>query len=642
MRPLGPIARLLPALILSTLALPALACPENRAPGQALRFDGAQLAGAGQTLRLTAGGPHNLDTCAAPGRGWVPAAPQFTIQVGRAGGRDLTFRVDAPCDTVLLVADARGAWQFNDDTHGLDPAITLRAAPDGAYAVWLGTYGQGGSCAATLQVRAGPDAPAPVTPSVTAACPDPGQDGRALVYDARQLAAGQRVRVTAGGPLDLRACPQGLGLGYIIPAPDFTLTLPALPRGQGLELVTDAVCDPVLLARGPDGRWHFNDDHAGLDSRLHVDAAPPGAYDIWVGTYGRDTCAAELILRTGAPATPPPVQATCPNPGAMGRPLGVAALAVTGSDRAAVRGGGSLELAMCGLGLGQGRIPEGPQFTLDLPAALGATAIEFRTESVCDPVLLVHGPDGRWHYNDDDNGLNPRVTVPGAAPGLYRIWVGNFGGGTCDATLVYQATLPPPPQAQGTPFAVPMLRGERVDWCATWGTDCGQGGADAFCRSQGLGAATAWAAEEVARTWVIGSAQICDFGACGALRDVVCAAAAPEVPLDVQALADPGNLVAFRSRVGETFAIRVMGAAQGSVWGSDVYTDDSVLARAAVHAGLVAVGQTAVVQVTILPGQPSYAAATRNGVDSAAYGAWSGSYAFAPAAPVPPLRKSRG
>jgi LCCL domain-containing protein/putative Ig domain-containing protein len=91
----------------------------------------------------------------------------------------------------------------------------------------------------------------------------------------------------------------------------------------------------------------------------------------------------------------------------------------------------------------------------------------------------------------------------------------------------------------------------------------------------------------------------------------------------------PVNLVGYRNKVGQTFQFVVTGAGSGTAWGTDIYTDDSPVARAAVHAGVVAVGQSKTVTITILGGQASYAASTRNGVTTAAWGSWPGSYAFA-------------
>ena len=64
----------------------------------------------------------------------------------------------------------------------------------------------------------------------------------------------------------------------------------------------------------------------------------------------------------------------------------------------------------------------------------------------------------------------------------------------------------------------------------------------------------------------------------------------------------------------------------GAVWGTGVYTDDSSLATAAVHAGIVKVGQKAVVKVTILPGEQQYTGSDRNGIISIDWRDWLGSY----------------
>ena len=104
-------------------------------------------------------------------------------------------------------------------------------------------------------------------------------------------------------------------------------------------------------------------------------------------------------------------------------------------------------------------------------------------------------------------------------------------------------------------------------------------------------------------------------------------------PVSTVAVA-PTNLVGYRNRVGSVFEFTVTGVARGAVWGTDVYTDDSTVAAAAVHAGVLAAGETKTVTVTILPGQPSYPASTRNGVSAASWGSWAGSYSFAGAGTV--------
>lgn len=85
----------------------------------------------------------------------------------------------------------------------------------------------------------------------------------------------------------------------------------------------------------------------------------------------------------------------------------------------------------------------------------------------------------------------------------------------------------------------------------------------------------------------------------------------------------------YRGQVGQQFTY--MCAPNGSfgrVWGTDVYTDDSSLCTAAVHSGLATVVGGGTVTIEMLAGQSAYAASTRNGVTTSAYGAWSGSFRF--------------
>ena len=94
----------------------------------------------------------------------------------------------------------------------------------------------------------------------------------------------------------------------------------------------------------------------------------------------------------------------------------------------------------------------------------------------------------------------------------------------------------------------------------------------------------------------------------------------------VDAKPDPGMMTGFRGQLGKVFHFRVTGNAAGFVFGTDVYTDDSTLATAAVHAGILRDGQQGIVKVTIHPGQPVYAGTSRNGVTSYAWQDFPGSF----------------
>jgi hypothetical protein len=70
------------------------------------------------------------------------------------------------------------------------------------------------------------------------------------------------------------------------------------------------------------------------------------------------------------------------------------------------------------------------------------------------------------------------------------------------------------------------------------------------------------------------------------------------------------------------------GGAGFSVWGTGVFTDDSSVCTAAVHAGLITFAGGGTVRVERLPGQDSYQGSVANGVTSYPYGPWSGSFRF--------------
>jgi hypothetical protein len=88
----------------------------------------------------------------------------------------------------------------------------------------------------------------------------------------------------------------------------------------------------------------------------------------------------------------------------------------------------------------------------------------------------------------------------------------------------------------------------------------------------------------------------------------------------------PLNAHGLIGKVGKFYYFEVTGAAAGGVWGTDVYTADSLIAVAAVHAGVLRAGQKGFVKVTILPGQQRYEGSTRHGVTTWDFWPFPGSY----------------
>jgi hypothetical protein len=89
------------------------------------------------------------------------------------------------------------------------------------------------------------------------------------------------------------------------------------------------------------------------------------------------------------------------------------------------------------------------------------------------------------------------------------------------------------------------------------------------------------------------------------------------------------NAVSLRGKNGARFAFNCRpNGSGGSVWGTDIYTDDTSICTAAVHAGLITFASGGRVTIEIRAGQQSYAGTSRNGVSSASYGTWHGSFIF--------------
>jgi hypothetical protein len=111
--------------------------------------------------------------------------------------------------------------------------------------------------------------------------------------------------------------------------------------------------------------------------------------------------------------------------------------------------------------------------------------------------------------------------------------------------------------------------------------------------------------------------------------------------------ADPGTVMVLANEVGKTFSFKVTGVADGAampapvvarpggvivwggpargmVWGTDIYSCDSTLAMAAVHAGVLKSGQTGVVKVKILGPQAGFRGSVRHGVTTMEFGPFPG------------------
>lgn len=88
----------------------------------------------------------------------------------------------------------------------------------------------------------------------------------------------------------------------------------------------------------------------------------------------------------------------------------------------------------------------------------------------------------------------------------------------------------------------------------------------------------------------------------------------------------PPNMLELCHDIGANYYFRVRGDVEGQVWGTDIYTGDSLLSVAAVHAGLVKSGDSAVVKVTVVAPLSKYQGSTRNNIKTHDFGRYGTAY----------------
>jgi hypothetical protein len=82
----------------------------------------------------------------------------------------------------------------------------------------------------------------------------------------------------------------------------------------------------------------------------------------------------------------------------------------------------------------------------------------------------------------------------------------------------------------------------------------------------------------------------------------------------------PTSMHGLCETVGTTYYFRVTGVTEGQLWGTDIYSGDSTIGAAAVHAGLLEPGKTDLLRVTVVTPPERFPGTVRNGVTSTEYG----------------------
>ena len=94
--------------------------------------------------------------------------------------------------------------------------------------------------------------------------------------------------------------------------------------------------------------------------------------------------------------------------------------------------GGPINTRTSGPAPACGHVANAPDFRLNWS---GGSNLFITATSGADVTLLINGPNGAWHCNDDTSGTNPALSFHGAAAGQYDIWVGTYNAGNAPAVL---------------------------------------------------------------------------------------------------------------------------------------------------------------------------------------------------------------
>lgn len=83
------------------------------------------------------------------------------------------------------------------------------------------------------------------------------------------------------------------------------------------------------------------------------------------------------------------------------------------------------------------------------------------------------------------------------------------------------------------------------------------------------------------------------------------------------------------AEIGSSYTVTCpAGCSQGSVWGTDTYTDDSDICTAAAHAGIISLEEGGTFDMTYVEGLDDHPASEQNGIESSSWGSWSISFTF--------------
>jgi hypothetical protein len=265
----------------------------------------------------------------------------------------------------------------------------------------------------------------------------------APAYGTANLEAGfapdpSSVAVQAGGAIDASGVSNNC-YGYVTHQPTYDLNYTAGDFDLFISAASDM--DAIIMVNAPDGSWHCNDDAPGqgLNPGLQFSAPESGLYNIWVGALAAGAGYEPAMLHISEIGYSSENQYSRA-PDANLRPhagtVSVSSGFANDPRTVAVQAGGELDGSRYTGGQCYGHISEAPDVWVDYDAG-NAFDLYLSMESDTDTTLVVQGPNGEWHCDDDSaEDLNPGIRVMNPEPGRYAVWAGLFSpGALADATL---------------------------------------------------------------------------------------------------------------------------------------------------------------------------------------------------------------
>jgi hypothetical protein len=222
--------------------------------------------------------------------------------------------------------------------------------------------------------------------------------------------------------------------------------------GMGLEytaglfdlyVYAESDIDTMIVIRTPSLDFICDDDsHGSLNPLVHIEDPETGLYIIFVGGYTQNEYRDATLHISELPPNLLGDEAGRPDftlDPAFGR-IELPAQFSPDPRTVELRAGGDIdvEVGSCSVGF------VSDAASVEITYATGGSGeLHIYARSDEDTTLLINTPSGEWLCDDDSLGDgDPIVSIPGAAAGVYDVWVGTYNGEEARATLSIASKLP--------------------------------------------------------------------------------------------------------------------------------------------------------------------------------------------------------